>query len=206
MYEPAVVQRVAMALREYWRGCSEIAWEEAATTVLDAVNTPKPTVTLDLPDQPFALEVAAGERPTDGFIHNDARPLDHIEIVSDAREELVNIVGTGRVSHLRACHVLEHFPYNETVNVLARWRTLLVSNGTIHLELPNLSWQVGALTRGEISPQEFVYYAYGEQNYTGNFHFAAFTEDLLRERLEQAGYTSINVVDIGQVLVATATA
>ncbi len=158
----------------------------------------------DIPDYPFPLEIAAGERPTPDFIHNDFRALPDIELVCDAREELLEIVGSERVSHLRACHVLEHFPYGETVNVLLLWKNLLVPGGSIHIEVPNLAWQVRACAAGEINSEEFVYFAYGEQNYEGNFHYAAFDEPLLRKRLEEAGFTNVGIVDIGQVLIANA--
>lgn len=167
--------------------------------------TEQPRSFLNLPDEPFPLEIAAGERPTDGFIHNDARALTDIEIVCDAREELLRIVGQGGCSQVRACHVLEHFSYGETVNVLSVWRSMLAKGGYIHIEVPNLAWQTAAHANGEITDEEFVYFAYGEQNYEGNFHFAAFTSELLRRRLAEAGFINANVVDIGQVLVATAT-
>lgn len=159
---------------------------------------------LNLPDEPFPLEIGAGERPTPGFIHNDARPLPDIEIVSDARRELVGIVGQGNASVVRACHVLEHFPYGETVNVLSEWREMLSVGGQIHIEVPNLSWQTRAHVSGEITDQEFVYFCYGEQNYSGNFHCAGFTYELIGSKLLESGFSTVRVVDIGQVLVATA--
>lgn len=158
----------------------------------------------NLPDGPFPLEIAAGERPAPHFIHNDIRPLPDIEIVCDAREELFGLIGPNRLSHVRACHVLEHFPYDETVNVLSLWRALLVRTGTIYIEVPNLAWQTRAYQSGEIAAKEFVYYAYGEQNYEGNFHYAAFDEVLLKQRLEEAGFNAVSVTDIGQVLIANA--
>jgi predicted SAM-dependent methyltransferase len=158
----------------------------------------------DAPDHPFPLEVGAGERPTPGFIHNDARPLPDIEVVCDARD-LPNVVGHDRCSVVRACHVLEHFPYDETVNVLSEWKSLLAPGGSVHIEVPNMGWQTTAHANGEITDEEFVYFAYGEQNYSGNFHCAGFTSALLHLRLQQTGFVDINVVDIGQVLVANAT-
>lgn len=160
-------------------------------------------MSVKLPDFPFRLEIAAGERPTEGFIHNDARPLPHIELVADARQELLSLVGVERCSQVRATHVLEHFPFNETVDVLRTWGEMLIPGGTLYLEVPNLQWQIRAQMSGEISDEEFVYFCYGEQNYPGNFHCAAFTSELLRTRLNQADYQDINVTDIGQVLVAS---
>jgi hypothetical protein len=168
-------------------------------------NTQKARALLNLPDEPFALEVAAGERPTDGFIHNDARALPHIEIVCDARDDLLRIVGHEACSIVRACHVLEHFPFGETVNVLSTWKEMLAPGGRLHIEVPNMGWQTAAHANGEITDEEFVYFAYGEQNYSGNFHCAGFTSDLLHNRLVQAGFSSVEVTDIGRVLVANGT-
>lgn len=172
---------------------------------LESSDASKLVVAFDLPDEPFPLEIGAGERPTPGFIHNDIRPLPDIEVVCDAGEQLVHVIGPGRVSELRACHVLEHFPYEETIPVLGYWKTLLTGGGRVHIEVPNMGWQTNAHSRGEITDEEFVYYAYGEQNYSGNFHCAGFTSNLLAKRLEQAGFENVNVTDIGQVLIATAT-
>lgn len=155
-------------------------------------------------EPPFALEVAAGERPTEGYIHHDFRSLPHIEIVCDAREELLSTLGAGSCNRLRACHILEHFPYSETEKVLSIWRDLLVPGGSLHIEVPNLGWQVKAMASGEIEAEEFVYFAYGQQNYEGNFHMAGFTYDLLRDKLLGVGFKNIRVTDIGQVLVAEA--
>lgn len=152
----------------------------------------------------IALEIAAGDRPTPGFVHNDFRALDDIEIVCDAREELLARVGIGGVSQIRATHILEHFPYNETVDVLKTWREMLADNGTIYIEVPNLQWQVNAFHDLEISAEDFVYYCFGEQSYDGNFHMAGFNIELLSNALTNAGFTRISITDIGQVLVATA--
>lgn len=154
------------------------------------------------------LEIAAGDRPTPGFIHNDLRPLEHIEIVCDCLKinEFLNDHGVGdkRFTAIRATHILEHFPYNDTVRVLLNWQDLLLPGGSIHIEVPNFSWQTRAHSDGVISDEEAVYYVYGEQNYDGNFHKAAFTEEIIRMKLRDAGFVNITVSDIGQVLIANA--
>jgi len=146
------------------------------------------------------LEIGAGERPTPGFIHNDLRPLNDIELVCDALE--IGEHTDELFCEVRANHILEHFPYNDTVDVLKNWSDLLLPGGLIHIEVPNFSWQTRAHASGEISDEKAVYFVYGEQNYDGNYHKAAFTESLLRGVLVEAGFINVNVADIGQVLVA----
>lgn len=149
------------------------------------------------------LEIGAGERPTPGYVHNDIRDLNDIEIVCDALE--IHKHTDDKFLEVRANHILEHFPYNGTVDVLRNWSNLLLPGGKIHLEVPNFSWQTRAHSSGEITDEKAVYYVYGEQNYEGNYHKAAFTDGILRQCLQDADFKHITIVDIGQVLVADAT-
>lgn len=201
------IQRGVIALRQWWAGRRENPnwqWEDAVRAILHAVDSPQLVCSFDLPNEPFSLEIAAGERPTPGYIHHDARQLSDVEIVCDMGDELVELVGQSRLREIRACHVLEHAPYPETVNLLLKWKSMLVAGGAIHIEVPNLAWQVGAMQSGEITPDEFVYYCFGEQNYPGNFHYNGFTLETLSAKLNQAGFTNVEVQDIGQVLIARA--
>jgi predicted SAM-dependent methyltransferase len=153
------------------------------------------------------LEIASGERPFEdgrGWVHNDHRALSHIEYVCDCRVELLEKLGRESCDELRAAHVLEHFGYTSTVDVLGLWKEMLKPGGKLHIEVPNMAWQIQAHSRGEITDEEFVYYAYGEQNYDSNYHCAGFTKVILRDQLEKAGFSHVTVTDIGQVLVALA--
>ncbi len=153
-------------------------------------------------DRPFYLELGAGYRPTPGFIHNDFNEGDDIEIVCGA-EEIENFVDTP-VDHLRATHLLEHFPYNDTVKVLKAWYNILAEQGELYIEVPNLQWQTQAHVIGEINDEEAVRYIYGEQDFKGNFHYAAFTVGLLEKRLKEAGFKTVEVWSVTQVVCARA--
>lgn len=148
------------------------------------------------------LEIGAGDRPIPGFIHNDARDLNDIQVVCDALELKHHV--KGRCAGLTANHILEHFSYRNTVDVLENWKALILPGGSIHIEVPNLSWQTRAHAKGEIDDKQVVNYMYGDQDYDGNYHYAAFTESLLREALDEAGFDNIGIQDIGQVLIADA--
>jgi hypothetical protein len=199
------IQRGIIALREWWASSNgHLLWEDAVRSVLNATDAKQSPRALDLPDKPFALEIAAGERPTPGFIHHDARALPDIEVVCDMGAELVGLVGERSASQIRACHVLEHAPYPETVNLLLKWKSLLIEGGLLYVEVPNLAWQIHAVASGEITVDEFVYFAYGEQSYPGNFHFNGFDSARLTRVLEESGFKDVSVQDIGQVLIAQA--
>lgn len=148
------------------------------------------------------LELGAGERPTVGFTHQDARRLDHIEIVCDVRD--IHLLQDRTWDLVRATHLLEHFSFRDTVTVLEEWRSLLGPGGGVYIEVPNGLWQAIARADGELTHAQFTEYAYGEQTYPGNYHYASFDEDLLEEVLLKAGFRGVIITDIGQVLIATA--
>lgn len=151
------------------------------------------------------LELGAGYRPTPGYTHQDARPQDDIEIVGDAARITEHPdIGPESCEIIRATHLLEHFSFRETENVLREWRAALKVGGALYIEVPHFGWQTRAHANGHLSDEEAVTYVFGEQDYEGNFHFAAFTEALLRKKLDQAGFRDIHIQDIGQVLIATA--
>lgn len=151
-------------------------------------------------DRPFLLELGAGYRPTPGYVHNDIYPQDDIEIVCRA-EDIGDYVDTP-IDILRATHLLEHFSYRETANVLKRWYDAMAPEGEIYLEVPNFSWQTKAHAFGEISDEEAVNYIFGEQDYEGNFHFNGFTIGSLTKYLTDAGFNNLSVYSIGQVICA----
>lgn len=156
------------------------------------------------------LELGAGDRPMPGYVHNDVRELPDIEIVADA-SQIQDHVGARSCEEIRACHLLEHFSHRDTQRILHRWRNCLQLGGLLHLEVPNLLWQARALALDEpdpsgrrISDEEAAVYVYGEQDHDGNYHKNGFTPDSLKRSLHDAGYQRIEVVDVGQVLVAEA--
>lgn len=149
------------------------------------------------------IDVGCGERPyEDGneWVHVDMRQLDGVDCVCDVKD-LAKHFRYGSAYEIRATHILEHFPYRDTVDVLNSWRRILSPGGRLYLEVPNLTGQVDAFVSGE-DHEEVVRLMFGEQDHHGNFHYAAFTEDLLEKRLAQAAFKRIHVHDIGMVLCA----
>ena len=155
------------------------------------------------------LDLGCGDRPYEdgtGWTHMDERQLDDVEIIGDI--EFVSGVPWRSCEAIMARHVLEHFSHTETVNVLKRWRQLLVDGGIIHIEVPNLLWQAKTLHEGsdEYSDAEIVFLMFGAQDYKGNYHKTGFTWDTLFDSLEAEGFHDIQIQDIGMVLVAEAKA
>lgn len=159
------------------------------------------------------IDIGSGERPYEdgrGWTHVDSREMPYGNVVCKA-EHLHSHFGEGTADEIVANHILEHFPYRDTVGVLLSWRHVLRDGGTLHIEVPNLTGQMEMLARGAHgqehpaeNDEEVVRLMYGEQDHAGNYHYAAFTEALLRHRLGQARFRDVSTQDIGMVIVADA--
>lgn len=154
------------------------------------------------------LEVAAGDRPTPGFVHHDARELADIEIVCDMWE-LLDHVTEGSCDELRATHILEHFSHLDTGRVLKLWWRLLKPDGRLYVEVPNGLWQVraaaGALLGAPAIPwAEFVRLCFGDQDYPGNAHYTSFSPESLVGFAVAEHFKDVSIEDIGMVLILRA--
>ena len=157
------------------------------------------------------LELGSGDRPYGGddWVHNDERDLPHIELVG-AAEHISQLVEPDSVDCLRAAHLLEHFSWRDTSAVLEDWYKVIRPGGQIWIEVPSLEWQAQELLEksgayGAFRDEHMVEFIYGSQNYPGNYHKAAFTVDLLRQKLEDAGFVDVEVYQAGQILDAHGT-
>src|SRR5438105_9658972 len=103
------------------------------------------------------LELGAGYRPKEGWIHQDALALPHIEIVGDAAKICSHPeVGPSSCTAIRAAHLLEHFSWRKTTTVLKEWHQALCPGGKLEIDVPNFLWQVTqAIAKGH-SEEEVV--------------------------------------------------
>lgn len=152
------------------------------------------------------LDVGSGERPYEdgrGWTHVDFRSMGDDTVECDV-SDLLTKFEPDSADEILARHILEHFRYRQTVDVLGNWLAVLKPGGLLQVEVPNLGWQCRALTYHEMPDEEIVNLMFGEQDHVGNFHYAGFTFSLLEQRLREAGFDDVVVQDIGMVLVARA--
>ena len=153
---------------------------------------------------PKWMELGSGYRPwpEPGWEHTDLYPSPGQTKV-DA-EELLEWVNEEEWEKIRATHILEHFPFDETRRILEEWHQALIPGGELYIEVPHIVGHIRAWQGAEIPDKQLVTYIFGEQDAPGNFHKAAFTEPILRGELEGAGFKDVRVQDIGMVLNAWA--
>ena len=137
------------------------------------------------------IELASGERPFDGYLHCDQRLLESTDLV--CRVETLPFA-TDSVESLLTSHIIEHFPYDRTVSVLAEWRRVLRPGGTILIITPNL----GYITHGYV--EEWMDYTearnrlFGGQDYEGNYHYTMFDSQSMSRALGEVGFGRIKDV------------
>lgn len=137
------------------------------------------------------LILCAGDRQTNGYTHHDVKALPGIDIVCDLHD-IGQYVDNSTCERIEFTHALEHFPTKEIVPLLQMIRSLLIPTGELYIEVPNFEWHARLLLE-EKRDRDAVYYAFGGQEDEWDFHKTAFTEAILKEDLEAAGFQNVQV-------------
>ena len=139
------------------------------------------------------LHIGCGKRNLPGWKHYDVRKLDaHIDYVGSADD--LSIFEDNSIEEIYACHLLEHFGRHEVDKVLKEWNRVLMPSGGVHIAVPNFEavvkiYQENHNLKSVIGP------LYGGQDYEYNYHKCTFDFDLLKEKLENAGFTDVEKYD-----------
>jgi predicted SAM-dependent methyltransferase len=135
------------------------------------------------------IHFGCGEHNDPRFFNVDARPFPHIHLVT--KSPMLWRLRRGSADSIYACHVFEHFTYRKQMSILKRWFDLLKPGGTIVLSVPDFDKLVDryfALGREakSVEPQLM-----GGQDYSGNYHYAIFTDAHLTTLLVEAGFSKV---------------
>lgn len=146
--------------------------------------------TIETPVKLRVLEIGAGPKPQakkllpDTFIETmDIDPQYKPTYLHDAAtipQELY-----GKFDLVFASHVLEHFPWYETHNVLVEWRKALRVGGELHVLVPSLEWAAEQILSGHPSKAINGHLYAGSQT-QWDVHKAGFTLPILRAHFERA--------------------
>lgn len=127
----------------------------------------------------------------DGFTNVDIRKLEGVDIVCDVKKL---DFPDNSIEEIYASHVLEHFHYIETLDVLKEWYRVLVPGGKIYIGVPDLEVMAGLITiYGMCDWVEAV--IYGSSEYIEAKHQAGFGFSTLKNKMEKAGFINIRRVD-----------
>ncbi len=136
------------------------------------------------------LHLGCGPRYIPGWVHMDARPAPHVDIVGPV-ERLP--LADASVSFIYASHILEHFDRHHYKAVLAEWYRVLASQGVLRLAVPDFAACAAIYyERGlEDGLSGLVGLIVGGQRNGYDYHKMIFDEDYLRDDLLEIGFGEV---------------
>jgi len=139
------------------------------------------------------LNWGCGERPAEGWVNSDLRPLPGVDLCCDIRQGLA--VASGTFDVVVSIHALQMLAYDELVDALSELRRVIRAGGVLRLALPNLETAIAAFQRGDhryfCIPDEDEATIGGKliaQVLWYGSSRTLFTEDFALDRLNRAGF------------------
>ncbi len=154
------------------------------------------------PDQKLILEIGANQKPQAQYIEQwkDAKILTldvdkemKPDVLCDAADMPPELYG--KLDGLLASHVLEHFSYWTSDNILDGWIKCLKDGGELHILVPSLEWAAREVLSENPSPAVYAQLYAGQVN-QWDVHLTGFTMRKLRQLFERAGL-NVNLARTG---------
>lgn len=143
------------------------------------------------------LHLGCGYKLLVGFTNIDIRPETNCDIVDDIA--VLNNIPNESAELIYACHVLEHFERAQYKDVLKRWTDVLKPGGVLRVSVPDLMKVSEMHSSGKYPLKKLLGFLYGGQTYAENFHYVGFDFNMLKEDLEELGYTDVKLWDWKEV-------
>lgn len=163
---------------------------------------------------PYKVECGSGYHPDLSFdVHIDLNPnCPHLEYVHSV--DKLEMFENNSVDEIRACDVLEHFSYRDTIRVLKEWLRVLVPGGKVYIQTPNAKllaerWLKNDLPLMDGMPIDFSasYWIMGGQNdhnfatdgddWRLNAHYTMFSPESVAFYLRCAGFSRWDIQSDG---------
>ena len=127
-----------------------------------------------------------------GWINVDIRYLPGVNVVDNAK--YLRQFKDRKVSHIYACHILEHFNRWESPVIMKRWYDLLVPGGKFYVSVPDFE-AIAEYYQETRTVKNLIGLLYGGQDYKENHHLNAWDFITLHELMEKTGYICIRRYD-----------
>jgi len=143
--------------------------------------------------QKLVLEIGANLKPQAGFIPGwegakvvtlDVDQNMNPDVLGDAADMPPEMYE--KFDGLLASHVLEHFSYWKTDEILKGWIKCLKDGGELHILVPSLEWAAREVLSENPSPAVYAQLYAGQVN-QWDVHLTGFTMRKLRALFEQCG-------------------
>lgn len=145
------------------------------------------------PEQKLIVEIGANVKPQAQYVPDwqgakiitlDIDEKMNPDIVADAADMPPELYE--KLDGLLASHVLEHFSYWKTFEVLSGWAKCLKEGGELHILVPSLEWAARQVLSEKPSPAVYAQLYAGQVN-QWDVHLTGFTMRKLRQLFEQLG-------------------
>ena len=149
--------------------------------------------TLRTENKTLVLEIGPNQKPQAQFVpeYKDAKIIT-LDIDAEQKPDIVCDAGQlpgeldGLLDGVFASHVLEHFSYWQTVQVLKGWIKTLKPGGALHVAVPSWEWSAREVLAENPSPALYAHTFAGQIN-EHDAHLSMFTMRRLRALFEQCG-------------------
>lgn len=139
-------------------------------------------------DEQIKLHLGCGDRYLPGFIHVDARKLEHVDVVTDITD--LSAFEDNSADMIYHVAVLEHIGRYDTVPALVEWKRVLKPGGILRSSVPNFAAFVEAYH--EFGDLELLLGPlYGGQTYDENLHYTMFDRKYYSKCLAEAGFENV---------------
>ena len=95
------------------------------------------------PGKKLILEIGANVKPQAKYLYPDDKIV-IMDIDKSLNPDIVMDAGkmdyVNKFDAILASHVLEHFPYHNTIEVLEKWKKALRKDGKLHILVPSWEW------------------------------------------------------------------
>jgi predicted SAM-dependent methyltransferase len=146
--------------------------------------------------EPIRLDVGSASTRPEGFLTVDVRPESGADIVADVRALPAEF--GGRVSEIRARHVLEHLSRSDARAALRHWHDILVPGGRLNVIVPDIAFHARQFlgTAESTFESQFEhamagFYGWSDPERGGHdwdMHRWGYSEENLRTELLSAGF------------------
>ena len=144
------------------------------------------------------LELGSGERPTEGYLHQDTTSLPGVKLDFTCNPWEVDIKEDS-LSEVLALGVMEHLRFEEFRKTLAHMRKLLKKGGAFLFDVPDMKVWSGYLynlthgmqKKNPFPPHHIWNTFYGWQRWPGDEHKCGWTREELIKAVKDAGFGSI---------------
>ena len=152
----------------------------------------------------FSLNIGSGDKPMKSLNHYKCINIDIRDFSVDEKYEQAIFVQCDVrdlpfqkffFEVILASDIIEHFPKNETMDLLAEWSRVLKIGGLITFQTPSLLWV--SETYRHSKDAEFVsYHIFGGQDYSDNFHYVIFDKNWLESLCNKVGLKTTDYKEI----------